>query len=138
MADSDPMDGTPDQCTATAKSTGERCKQPAIAGAEVCRFHGGSAEQVQDKAQERLDRMADRTTADMQDIIDDLADLYHRAPPEERPAIARELRQSWVKILDRTGHGPTERREHEHATDPENPLEVVVERSAYESDNESD
>jgi hypothetical protein len=114
------MDDGPDRCTATAKSTGERCKQPAIPGGDVCRFHGGSAEQVQDKAQERLDRMADETTAEMQDILDDLTTEFHHAPPEEKVSIARELRQAWVKILDRTGHGPTEKRELEHSGEGEN------------------
>lgn len=28
------------QCTATAKSTGKRCKNPAVAGYRVCRLHG--------------------------------------------------------------------------------------------------
>jgi len=105
MADEDHM---ADQCTAQAKSTGERCKQPAVPGASVCRFHGGNAEQVQQKAQERLDRMADETTAEMQDIIQDLIDLYNHAPPEDKTDIARELRQNWQTILDRTGHGPSE------------------------------
>lgn len=30
-----------EQCAATSKSTGERCKQPAVEGRAVCRFHGG-------------------------------------------------------------------------------------------------
>lgn len=29
------------QCKAVSKSTGERCKQPAVEGYEVCRYHGG-------------------------------------------------------------------------------------------------
>jgi len=133
MVIANPMaDGDTDQCTATAKSTGERCKQPAIPGGEVCRFHGGSASQVQDKAQERLDRMADETTAEMQDIIRDLTELYHKVPPEERTDIARELRQSWVKILDRTGHGPTESREVEHSGEGGGALNVVVNREAHD------
>jgi len=41
-----------DRCTATASSTGERCKQPAIPGGNVCRFHGGAAPQVEQKARE--------------------------------------------------------------------------------------
>ena len=99
---------TPDQCTATARSTGERCQNPPIKGSNVCRMHGGQAPQVQKKAQERLDEMADSTTAEMQAIIDDLVDLYEQAPPEDKVDIAREIRQNWVKILDRTGHGSEE------------------------------
>lgn len=118
-----------DQCTATAKSTGERCKQPAVPGASVCRFHGGSAKQVKEKAQERLDRMADETTADMQEIIEDLVELYNHADPEAKVDIARELRQNWKAILDRTGHGPTETRE--VTGDEGTALEVVVSRDRY-------
>lgn len=29
------------QCTAKSKSTGERCKRPAVKGMTVCRYHGG-------------------------------------------------------------------------------------------------
>lgn len=29
------------RCTATSKNTGERCKNPAVTGYDVCRFHGG-------------------------------------------------------------------------------------------------
>lgn len=43
-----------EQCTATAKSTGNRCAQTAEPGTTVCRFHGGKAPQVQAKAAERV------------------------------------------------------------------------------------
>lgn len=110
MADKSPHGA--DRCTATAKSTGERCRQPAVPGAEVCRYHGGSASQVQAKAQERLDRMADTTTATIQDQIDDLETEYARAEdPDAKLAIMSEMRRLWKIILDRTGHGPTEKRE---------------------------
>jgi hypothetical protein len=100
---------TENQCTATAKSTGERCKRPAIKGGTVCYQHGGAAPQVQQKAQERLDSMADDVTADMEAAISDLFDqLEDIEDPEQQLAMMRELRQQWVAILDRTGHGPTE------------------------------
>ena len=99
------------QCTATAKSTGERCQRAAVKGGDVCHVHGGAAEQVQRKAQERLDRMADSVTGEMADHVDDLLDEYDRAPPEEKVEIMRELRKLWKLILDRTGHGPSEKRE---------------------------
>jgi hypothetical protein len=51
MAGADPMASN---CTATAKSTGNRCLQPAIPGGTVCRYHGGAAPQVKAKAEERL------------------------------------------------------------------------------------
>lgn len=111
MADSDPI-ADDQRCTATAKSTGEQCRQPAIPGGNVCRFHGGKAEQVENKAQERLDRMADSTTAAIQDQIEDLESEYERAEePDAKLAIMSEMRRLWKIILDRTGHGPSEKRE---------------------------
>ena len=107
------------QCTATAKSTGERCQRPAIKGGSVCYHHGGAAPQVQKKAQERLDKMADSVTADMQGIIADFSSMYDHAPPEEKAEILAELRKSWKIILDRTGHGPTDKRQLEDVTEGE-------------------
>lgn len=42
-----------DQCTATSRQTGERCKAWVVKGTTVCRHHGGSAPQVRAKAAER-------------------------------------------------------------------------------------
>jgi hypothetical protein len=105
------------QCTATAKSTGEQCQRDAIRGGNVCYVHGGATSQAQKKAQERLDEMADATTADIQQDIEDLQDEYDDADdPDEKLAILAELRKLWKIVLDRTGHGPTEKREHDHST----------------------
>ena len=41
-------------CTATAKSTGARCRRSPVAGATVCQVHGGAAPQVKAAAKERL------------------------------------------------------------------------------------
>lgn len=54
-----------DQCTATAKSTGQRCTRPCVAGAVVCRFHGGAAPQVAGKAVERLAEVEARRLLDV-------------------------------------------------------------------------
>lgn len=99
------------QCTATAKSTGEQCQRAAIKGGTVCHVHGGAAKQVKEKAQERLDRMADEVTAEVQEIIEDLIDLYHEADEEDKLAIQSAVKGHWLAILNRTGHGPTETRE---------------------------
>ena len=81
-------------------------------------MHGGKAEQVQKKAQERLDRMADSTTAEIESNIQDLQDEYNETDdPEEKLAIMSEMRRLWKIILDRTGHGPSEKREVEHSDD---------------------
>lgn len=126
------------RCTATAKSTGERCQRPAIKGGNVCYQHGGAASQVQEKAQERLDKMADSVTADMQDVIEDLVDLYNESPPEAKAEIARELRQNWKAILDRTGHGPSEKREVDMDADVDHTGGVTAEFVTYEPDDESE
>lgn len=111
MADNDPM-ADPDQCTATASSTGERCKQPAIPGSNVCRFHGGSAPQVEEKAADRLERLARELLAEFEPRIRDLLDEYDAAEaPDEKVKIHRELRQAVTDVLDRAGEGPTETRE---------------------------
>lgn len=99
------------RCTATAKSTGEQCKNDAIKGGTVCYQHGGAAPQVKKKAQERLNRMADEVTADVQEIVSDLKDLYDDGDAEDKLEIQRAIQSHWRIILDRTGHGPTEKRE---------------------------
>lgn len=122
------------RCTATANSTGERCKRAALKGSNVCYVHGGAAPQVQEKAQERLDRMADDVTADMQEVIQDLVELYNAAPPEDKAEIARELRQNWQTILDRTGHGPSETRELKDESDGDGFGSTIVLDSEYVDD----
>lgn len=47
------------QCTARAKSTGVRCARSAIAGATICRVHGGAAPQVRAAARARLLALVD-------------------------------------------------------------------------------
>jgi len=42
------------QCKATSKTSGNRCKQPAIPGGTVCIYHGGKAPQVMRAARARL------------------------------------------------------------------------------------
>lgn len=55
-----------DQCTATAKSTGNRCTRPVTRGLTVCRFHGGRAPQVLAKAREReTEKQITRALADL-------------------------------------------------------------------------
>jgi len=48
---------TGQKCTAKTRS-GERCKNPPITGAHVCRMHGGKAPQVQARAKARAQQQA--------------------------------------------------------------------------------
>jgi hypothetical protein len=43
------------QCTALSKQTGNQCKAKAIPGGTVCRWHGGAASQVKEKAAVRAE-----------------------------------------------------------------------------------
>jgi|TARA_R110000824_G_scaffold348326_1_gene535078 hypothetical protein len=47
------------RCTATSRRSGKRCKNAAIVGGHVCRFHGGFAPQVLRKAKERIEDLID-------------------------------------------------------------------------------
>jgi len=115
------------RCTATANSTGERCQRAAIKGSNVCYVHGGAAKQVKEKAQDRLDEMADSVTADMANHVDDLLAEYEATDdPEEKVVLMRELRQNWKLVLDRTGHGPTEKRELTGGDEDDKPVEVII------------
>jgi len=117
MADTDPMADT-DQCTATATSTGERCKQPAIPGSNVCRFHGGRASQVEEKAQERLNRLADEVLKRSEPRLHDLFEEYDNAEElDDRVKTLREIRQWAGDILDRTGHAKSQEIEHSGEVD---------------------
>lgn len=47
------------RCTAHSSRTGEQCKNVAIKGHTVCRYHGGAAKQIKRAAQTRLDNAAE-------------------------------------------------------------------------------
>ena len=47
------------RCTAKSRRSGKQCKNAAILGGRVCRFHGGAAPQVRRKANERLEDLID-------------------------------------------------------------------------------
>lgn len=82
------------RCTATVRSTGERCKRAAIKGGFVCPSHGGAAPQVQKSARERLLELADPAIAALSKIVQD-----------EHNDDSTRLRAA-LGILDRTGYGP--------------------------------
>lgn len=79
------------QCTAKARS-GKRCAQPAIRGGFVCRYHGGGAPQVKQKAAERLAALVDPAITTL--------GLLLRSKQEH-------VRLKAVQdVLDRNGHKP--------------------------------
>jgi hypothetical protein len=79
------------RCHAHARSTGERCGNPALAGAKVCRYHGGAAPQVQAKARLRLLELIEPATAVLATIL---------ADPKAKPA---DRLRAVENIYDRAG-----------------------------------
>ena len=61
------------RCKATSRA-GKRCRQSAILGGTVCRFHGGSAPQVKRKAEERLAHLVDPSIAKLEKLIESNSD----------------------------------------------------------------
>lgn len=52
-------DGPKHRCKAKSKSSGNQCRQSAIPGGTVCRYHGGAAPQVKRAAALRLAQLVD-------------------------------------------------------------------------------
>jgi|SRR6516165_5691186 len=53
------------RCTAHSSQHGRRCMKPALAGATVCRMHGGAAKHVRNAARVRLANAADRMAREL-------------------------------------------------------------------------
>ncbi len=84
-------------CTATAKSSGNRCGNPPLQGGKVCKFHGGKAPQVLEaSARNVLVGLVGPALVKMREILDNKS-----TPPAVRLAAVRD-------ILDRTGYKPAE------------------------------
>jgi hypothetical protein len=57
------------QCTATNRN-GERCGRASIVGGFVCNLHGGSAPQVKETAQRRLEALVDPALRTLRDAVE--------------------------------------------------------------------
>lgn len=105
------------QCTATSKSTGERCRHLAMIGTTVCRHHGGASPQVQAAIVRRnAEAEAERIAARF-----DLSD----APPLTDPIgqLARVAGQT-VYLLDRIAEATIG-----DTPDPDAPAFTALERA---------
>lgn len=83
-------DGPAHRCTAWSRTAGEQCRQPAIPGGTVCRFHGGASPDVKRKAALRLASLVDPA----------IATLGREMVKAERSADRQRAANS---ILDRAG-----------------------------------
>ena len=100
------------RCHATARS-GKRCRNLAIAGGTVCRFHGGAAPQVRAKAQERLAALVDPAIERLSKIVQD----------DEAKALALAAARD---ILDR--NNLSGKHKHEHVGGAGGPIITRIER----------
>lgn len=122
------------KCSAKSKQTGERCKQYAVKGGTVCRFHGGKAPQVKKAAEVRAakisaeaqaQRMLTRAGVDA-DPIEHLLESLHRA------AALVEVWGAMVAELDDIAEREAAEREtrgelgYEEDTNPKSPYELHV------------
>lgn len=81
--------------------------------------------------------MADSTTAKLQGRLDDVFGRLDEAEDTDQYVrLLREARQLTTNILDRTGHGPSETRE--HVGDGGGPVEVTFNEEVVETPWEPD
>lgn len=84
------------QCTARAKSTGERCRCSAIRGGTVCHKHGGGAPQVRAKARQRIAEARDLACERLvQQLERDVVE------PRETVAATRDLSRTLIELEER-------------------------------------
>ncbi len=104
------------QCHATAKGTGKPCRRQAIAGATVCRVHGGAAPQVKEAAKLRILALVHPALATMA-----------RAVNSKRKGEPSAVEVSAAKdILDRAGLAAKDRLELSGAAKA--PLTITIKR----------
>lgn len=108
------------RCRGHSTRTGLRCKQQAMMGTTVCRFHGGSAPHVQRAAKVRLDMAADRMAANLLGLAEysgnDAIRLGATNSALDRAGIIRPTqvevgpveRKPYEDIFDRIGGGSRE------------------------------
>jgi hypothetical protein len=108
------------RCTAHSSRTGERCKNAAIKGGKVCRYHGGNAPHVIANARARLQNAADlmarellgiALTADTESVklaaIRDALDRAGLRPPSE-VVLSQGEAKPYEKVFDAIGGNPSD------------------------------
>lgn len=101
------------ECRATCKRSGKPCQRHAIAGATVCRVHGGAAPQVKEAARLRLLALVDPALATLSRAV-----RSRGKPGAVQIAAARD-------ILDRAGLAAPTKSELALTGNERNRLEIV-------------
>lgn len=90
------------QCTATAKSTGERCQNPAVTGWDVCRMHGAGTptNETTGGAPPTHGRYAAKRRESLQEKIREYREEETPAELWEELALLRAVLQEWLSDLE--------------------------------------
>lgn len=90
------------QCTATAKSTGERCQNPAVRGWDVCRMHGAGSpkNETTGGASVKHGRYSTKRRESLQEKIQTYREDENPAGLWEELALLRALLQEWLSDLE--------------------------------------
>lgn len=95
------------RCTATAKSTGERCQNPAVKGWDVCRMHGAGTpkEDTTGGAPPKHGRYSAKRRESLQEKIREYREEENPAELWEELALLRALLQEWLSELETVDEG---------------------------------
>jgi len=90
------------RCTATAKSTGERCQNPAVTGWDVCRMHGAGTpkDDATGGAPPTHGRYATKRRESLQEKIEEYRDDPDPAEMWEELALLRAVLQEWLSEVE--------------------------------------
>jgi hypothetical protein len=93
-----PMNDNAQRCTATAKSTGERCQNPAVDGWDVCRMHGAGSPKngTTGGAPPTHGRYSAKRKESLQEKIEAFREEDNPAELWEELALLRAVLQEWL------------------------------------------
>jgi hypothetical protein len=90
------------RCTATAKSSGERCKNPAVKGWDVCRMHGAGSpkDETTGGAPPTHGRYSAKRRESLQEKIQEYREEDDPTQLWEELALLRAVLQEWLSNLE--------------------------------------
>lgn len=131
-----PPDG--ERCTATAKTTGERCKLSRKPGQEVCGRHGGEAPQAKKKALERLreaiDPLTDKKVKTAEDAWDKYCEAKEAGDDEQMAYWMKVFNKRYEEVADRAGP-PKAQRTEMTGKNGDGPIQVEINNEVIDGEN---